>query len=137
VQIVGVWHAREQVWKRVPAVFGRTSAKAAPWATQGCDLLTKGAVEELPPWMEAPPPLASEPGTSRSVPEIEADSFRTHAQRTRYPLFRAQGMHLGSGIADAAWKTVVRSRTKRSDMRWTPTGRNALLALRTAVLPIF
>jgi hypothetical protein len=39
-----------------------------------------------------------------------------------------------SGIAEAACKTVVSTRAKRSDMRWTPKGLDALLALRTSVL---
>jgi hypothetical protein len=68
------------------------------------------------------------------VPEIEADYFRINASRMCYPTFRAQGMHLGSGIAEAACKTVVSTRAKRSDMRWTPASLEAILALRTAVL---
>ena len=48
--------------------------------------------------------------------------------------FRARGMHIGSGVAEAACKTVVFTRAKRSGMRWTPDGLDALLALRTAVL---
>ena len=52
----------------------------------------------------------------------------------RYPLFRAQGMHIGSGIAEAACKTIVSTRAKRCGMRWTPEGLDALLPLRTAVL---
>ncbi|HEY1354240.1 MAG TPA: hypothetical protein VGF67_31895 [Ktedonobacteraceae bacterium] len=43
-------------------------------------------------------------------------------------------MHLGSGIAEAAWKTVVRTRARRCGMRWTPHGLAAILALRAAVL---
>lgn len=41
---------------------------------------------------------------------------------------------IGSGVAEAACKTVVSTRAKRSGMRWTPDGLDALLALRTAVL---
>ena len=52
----------------------------------------------------------------------------------RYPAFRAQGMHVGSGIVEAACKTVVSTRAKRAGMRWTPEGLDAVLALRTSVL---
>ena len=52
----------------------------------------------------------------------------------RYPAFRAQGMHVGSGIAEAACKTVVTARLKRTGMRFTPQGLDALLPLRTAKL---
>jgi hypothetical protein len=68
------------------------------------------------------------------VPEKAVDYFSTNAERMRYPTFRAQGMHLGSGIAEAACKTVVATRLKRSGMRWTPDGLDALLPLRTSVL---
>ncbi len=43
-------------------------------------------------------------------------------------------MQVGSGIAEAACKTVVSTRAKRSGMRWTPEGLDAVLALRIAVL---
>lgn len=52
----------------------------------------------------------------------------------RYPIFRAQGMQIGSGVAEAAGKTVVSTRAKRAGMRWTPQGLDAVLALRTTVL---
>jgi hypothetical protein len=43
-------------------------------------------------------------------------------------------MHIGSGIAEAACKSIVGTRAKRCGMRWTPEGLDALLPLRTAVL---
>ena len=84
--------------------------------------------------IEKLPAIAAFPGASRSIPEMEADYFLSNAQRMRYPTFRAKGMHIGSGIAEAACKTVVSTRAKRSGMRWTPQGLDAVLALRTCVL---
>lgn len=60
--------------------------------------------------------------------------FISNAARMRYPAFRLQGMQIGSGIAEAACKTVVSTRAKRAGMRWTPNGLDAVLALRVAVL---
>ncbi len=62
------------------------------------------------------------------------DYFTINTERMCYPDFRAQGMQVGSGIAEAACKTIVSTRAKRSGMRWTPEGLDALLPLRTAVL---
>lgn len=134
IHIVDLYHAREHVWKVANAVYGRSTAPGAAWAHTVCDLLCEGHIEEVVEWIEALPAIPAEPGAARSVPQIEADYFRTNAQRMRYPLFRAQGMHIGSGIAEAACKTVVSTRAKRSGMRWTPAGLDAILALRTAVL---
>lgn len=91
-------------------------------------------MEEVIAAIEKLPPMAPEPGKTHSVLETEAEYFRTNLHRMRYSSFRAQGMHLGSGIAEAACKTVVATRAKRSGMRWTPEGLDAILALRSAVL---
>ncbi len=80
------------------------------------------------------PKIPPEPNESRSVPEKALDYFTTNAERMRYPAFRAQGMHVGSGIVEAACKTVVSTRAKRAGMRWIPEGLDAVLALRTSVL---
>lgn len=133
VQIVDEYHARQHVWEVARAAFAQPSERDG-WAQQVIEKLSEGKLEEVIAAIEQLPPLAPEPGKGHSVLEIEAAYFRCNAQRMRYPLFRAQGMHLGSGIAEAACKTVVATRAKRSGMRWTPQGLDAILALRTAVL---
>ena len=122
------------MWDVAHAVFGRGTAVGTAWATQACSLLEQGQSEALVSAIQALPPIAPEPGQARSIPERAVDYFTTNAQRMRYPLFRAQGMHLGSGIAEAACKTIVSTRAKRSGMRWTPEGIDALLPVRTSVL---
>jgi hypothetical protein len=134
VQIVDLYHAKEHVWDVARAVFGGRTPEATAWATEACGLLVEGQIEALVAAIAALPPIAPEPGQTRSIPDRAVDYFSLNAQRMRYPLFRAQGMHLGSGIAEAACKTVVGTRAKRSGMRWTPEGLDALLPLRTAVL---
>jgi hypothetical protein len=134
VQILDLYHAKEHVWDVAHAVFGRGTARGTAWATHACSLLEQGHREALVSAIAALPPIAAEPGQGRSLPERAVDYFTTNADRMRYPLFRAQGMHLGSGIAEAACKTIVSTRAKRSGMRWTPEGLDALLPLRTAVL---
>jgi hypothetical protein len=134
VQIVDLWHAREHVWKVAHAVFGRGTPQEVAWAKSACDLLSEGQIDTLVKRIEQLPAILPEPGAARSIPAIEADYFRSHAQRMCYPTFRAQGMQIGSGVAEAACKTVVSTRAKRAGMRWTPNGLDAVLALRTAVL---
>ena len=134
VQIVDLYHAKEHVWDVAHAVFGRGTAGGTAWAIAACSLLETGQIADLVSAIAALPPIPPEPGQARSIPERAVDYFTTNAQRMRYPVFRAQGMHLGSGIAEAACKTIVSTRAKRSGMRWTPAGLDALLPLRTAVL---
>lgn len=133
VQIVDLYHAKEHVWEVARAVFGQATAGAA-WAAPACSLLEQGQIASLITAIQALPPIAPEPGQARSIPERAVDYFTTNAERMRYPTFRAQGMHIGSGIAEAACKTIVSTRAKRCGMRWTPEGIDALLPLRTCVL---
>jgi len=134
VQIVDLYHAQEHVWQVARAVYGPQTEAAELWAKEACDLLVHGKIEALVAAIAALPPIAPPPGQSKSIPEQAVGYFTTHASRMRYPTFRAQGMHVGSGIAEAACKTVVATRLKRSGMRWTPEGLDALLPLRTSVL---
>jgi hypothetical protein len=134
VSIVDLYHAREHVWNVANAVHGPGTPHGAAWAKQADELLSHGQIELLVHMIEKLPTIPAEPDASRSIPQIEADYFRSNAERMRYPAFRAKGMHIGSGIVEAACKTVVSTRAKRSGMRWTPDGLDAVLALRTAVL---
>jgi hypothetical protein len=134
VQIVDVWHAQEHVWEVAHAVFGRTMPAGVAWAKQSCTWLVQGQIEELVQAIAALPSVAPPSGQARSIPDQAIGYFTTNAQRMRYPQFRAQGMQIGSGVAEAACKTVVSTRAKRAGMRWTPQGLDALLPLRTAVL---
>jgi hypothetical protein len=134
IQIVDEYHAREHIWDVARAAYASEPEVRDSWAQRVIDHLSNGQVELVIAAIEQLPPLAPGPGKARSILETEADYFRTNMHRMRYPAFRAQGMHLGSGIAEAACKTVVSTRAKRSGMRWTPEGLDAILALRTAAL---
>jgi hypothetical protein len=134
VQIVDLYHAQEHVWQVARAVYGPQTQAAERWAKDACDLLVYGNIEALVGAITALPPIAPPPGQSKSIPEQAVGYFTANASRMRYPTFRAQGMHVGSGIAEAACKTVVATRLKRSGMRWTPDGLDTLLPLRTRVL---
>ena len=59
--------------------------------------------------------------------------FRANRDRMRYSAFRARGLPIGSGPVEAACKTVVGNRLKRSGMRWSLEGGQNVLNLRTAV----
>ena len=64
------------------------------------------------------------------VRATEADYFDNNKERMRYPRFRAQHLFIGSGVIEAACKTIIGSRCKQPGMFWTVRGANAILALR-------
>lgn len=56
--------------------------------------------------------------------------FRTHRHQMHYADLRARHLPIGSGVVEAACKTLVSQRLKRSGMRWRMTGGQAILTFR-------
>ena len=56
--------------------------------------------------------------------------FREHRHRMRYGVLRAQHLPIGSGVVEAACKTLVSQRLKRAGMRWRTAGGQAILTFR-------
>ena len=56
--------------------------------------------------------------------------FREHRHRMGYAALRTQHLPIGSGVVEAACKTLVSQRLKRSGMRWREAGGQAILTFR-------
>jgi len=57
--------------------------------------------------------------------------FREHRHRMPYARLRSQNLPIGSGVVEAACKTLATERLKRSGMRWRQAGGQAILTLRS------
>jgi hypothetical protein len=81
-----------------------------------------------------------EAGTRKMTPEQSKDLqecityFGNHLHQMRYAHYRDKGMPIGSGVTEAACKTLVKQRLCCSGMRWTPEGAQIILSLRALVL---
>jgi Uncharacterised protein family (UPF0236) len=128
MQIVDLYHARQHLWEVARKLYPNNEGKQKAWMKiHQKRLLDRGKIAKLV-------------GALRSIesdnPEVmekirtEADYFERNAERMRYPKFRRQHLFVGSGVIEAACKTVVAFRLKRSGMFWTVRGANAILALR-------
>jgi len=60
--------------------------------------------------------------------------YESNRGRMKYDEYLAKGWPIGSGVVEAACKTVVGARFKQSGMRWSRAGADALLLLRAALL---
>ena len=59
--------------------------------------------------------------------------FRRNRHRMRYADGRAHNLPIGSGVVEAACKTLATQRLKRSGMRWRHPGGQAILTLRALI----
>lgn len=77
-----------------------------------CQHLAQGRLGGLLAAITALSSIPPPPGHTRSIAEQALSYFTTNAARMDYPTFRAQRMHIGNGIAEAAYKIVVATRAK-------------------------
>ena len=56
--------------------------------------------------------------------------FRRNRGRMHYAKWAAEGLPIGSGVVEAACKTLATQRMKRSGMRWREEGGQAILTFR-------
>jgi hypothetical protein len=127
VQIVDLYHARQHLWELSAKLFPNEERDRKRWMGRGLGRLNQGKIEALVKILRELHPANAE--LAKTVGN-EADYFQRNAERMRYPVFRAQGLFVGSGVVEAGCKTVVATRLKRSGMFWTVCGANAIIALR-------
>jgi len=70
-------------------------------------------------------------GGKRKRIEAELTYFRRHRNQMRYAQYLREGLPIGSGVVEATCKTLVTQRLKRSGMRWSIPGGQAILTLRS------
>ena len=66
----------------------------------------------------------------RKVIAQELAYFRKNKRRMQYAELKAKGFMIGSGVVEAACKTLVTQRLKQSGMRWSVAGAQAVLTPR-------
>jgi hypothetical protein len=72
-------------------------------------------------------------GRKREQLEKERTYFRNQRSRMRYAQYRREKLPIGSGVVEAACKTLVTQRLKRAGMRWRMEGGQAMLTLRGVI----
>jgi hypothetical protein len=73
-------------------------------------------------------------GVSHKRLQTEITYFTRHRERCHYAKLRAENKPIGSGIVEAACKTVVQMRLKRSGQHWNDDGGQAILTFRALLL---
>jgi hypothetical protein len=72
-------------------------------------------------------------GNKRRRLEVELTYFRNQQSRMYYTEYIRRGLPIASGVMEAACKTLVTQRLKRSGMAWTNSGGQAILTLRSLI----
>lgn len=127
--IVDFYHAAEHVTKVVDLIEDHHTRAGHKRRKRWVKLLLRGRLDMfLAEARQAFPKNQTEAG------EKALDYFEKNRQRMRYRYFREHGYFIGSGVVEAACKTIVAQRFKGSGMHWSEQGLSHILAIRTALL---
>lgn len=134
-RVVDYYHASQRLWVMAESLFGKDSPAGRAWARRMCRVLKKpnGPSRVLHS-------AAALRARRRLTKQREADYQRATnyiRQRTKamqYHDFKKRGLPIGSGVTEAACKTIVAQRLKLSGMRWSKAGAQPILDLRVVLL---
>jgi hypothetical protein len=134
IRVVDYYHASERVWTMADLLFGQ-GQRGTSWARKMQKWLLKpGGVNRV---LHSAAALRDHYGLRGEKLRKFGTAYRYLRDRMaylRYAEYRAQGIPCGSGITEAACKTVYTQRLKLSGMRWTRSGAQVILNLRVLQL---
>ena len=127
-EIVDFFHAAEHLHAALAAAYGETSTKCQVQYAKLYDVLryeTRGVAKVIRALIH----LRDVHRRSARI-ATELKYFRRNRKRMRYAGWARRKLPIGSGITEAACKTLVTQRMKRSGMRWRHDGGQAILTFR-------
>lgn len=130
IRVADYYHASERLWTMAELLFGKGS-RATAWVRKMQKWLLKpsGVYRVL----HSAAALREQQGLRGKKHKEFQKAYRYLRDRMaymRYAEYRKLGIPLGSGITEAACKTVYTQRLKLSGMRWQKTGAQCILQLR-------
>ena len=130
IQIVDLFHVKEHLHEVSKALWPDDPDGARLWADVRCDELDDGCLDDV---------LAVLRSHASGCDKAAGchDYIENNREHMHYADFRAQGLCVASGVVESGCKRALGTRLKRSGMRWTVNGANAIAALRCCILSGF
>jgi hypothetical protein len=134
VRVVDYFHASERLWKMADALFG-TGPTAKAWARRMQKALKKpNGIKRV---LNSAAALRSRHKLTKAGKKEFNKAYNYLRARTkfmRYAAYKKVGIPRGSGVTEAACKTIYTQRLKLSGMRWKKAGAQTILNLRVLLL---
>lgn len=130
-EIVDWYHAVEHLWTAGRLAYGTQPELLHRWVKRRKDELWLGHIDTVVGQIQA---LAQPTAAPVADLQTEAGYFLTNNRRMQYQEFREEGYPLGSGMVESGCKQLVTVRMKGPGMRWSRSGAENMIALRTEYL---
>jgi hypothetical protein len=130
------FHFTEHLSQTAEALHGKKTEDANQWYARWYDktLREPGAVRGLIRSIKRYQPTLRKGSERLRVVTREIGYFQRNKHRMDYATYRATGLPIGSGPIEAACKTLVAHRLKRSGMRWKKLHAQEILNRRAPLL---
>jgi hypothetical protein len=132
VQILDFYHCWEKFCGFAALHFVDPSQRSAWLDRQRCHLLEDQLGSVVANLLAEQVPLLERTTESQVKLTQLLTYVLNNLERMRYGSFRKMGYWIGSGAMEAAHRTLVQHRLKRSGQRWTPMGAQQVVNLRVA-----
>lgn len=134
-QILDFYHASGYIKDASHAAFPRSENKCIDWYEKQRHELkhSKNAANNILVKMEG--------FKKNKLSKVKSDKlnkaityFTNHAHQMNYPEYLENNLPIGSGVTEAACKTLIKQRLCCSGMKWTERGAGIILSLRALVI---
>jgi hypothetical protein len=132
LRIVDYYHASQRVWRMAKILFGDTGKAGQSWARKMLRWMLRKSRGVNRVLHSAAALLMGKSLTEKKRKKF-AQAYRYLRKRMkymRYDEYKRLGLPRGSGVTEAACKTVFSQRLKLSGMRWKKPGAATILVLR-------
>ena len=123
VQILDLYHLKENVYTYAKHKFTQDEKKYVPWAEHIISLLEKGRAADVLTLLPEEEKLPAGVVNLRTY-------INNNIDRINYPVYRQKGYFVGSGAIESANKVILQRHLKQAGMRWSVSGAQAILSLR-------
>jgi hypothetical protein len=135
IRIVDYYHAAQRIWTMAEALFGKDDRSGHAWARRMCRVLKKSRGPFRVLHSAAALLKRRKPSAAGAVDFRKAYQYiRQRTKFMQYYQYQRLNLPIGSGVTEAACKTVVTQRLKLSGMRWMKHGAQTILNLRVVLL---
>jgi len=127
-ELIDFFHASDHLSDALKAAYGKGSTKAKAQHKKYRTILRdeEGGVEKVIRALD----YLKKKHPRRAKLATELNYFRNNRHRMQYAAARANHLPIGSGVTEAACKTLVTQRLKCSGMRWKTKGGQGVLTIR-------
>jgi hypothetical protein len=131
IYILDYYHALEHLTLLTNALYGEGSALAKKRFRQWRQALLRDKVQQVIAQAKADLPTRRQP---RTLAQKQIAYLERNRAKMLYQTYRQAGYFIGSGVVEAACKSVVGQRLKQSGMLWSLKGAQHVLTVRCALL---